>query len=319
MSVKIEHYRSEYLSGVIECLQRNFKWMESKDEACLEDWLVPLTDYKWSNSKIDENDFPYKSGMVIMDDYKIVGYLGLIYSNRKISGTIKTVVNTSTWAIDEGYGFYLIQAVKKICDSADIITSFTPCIEVLRTLKSLFKFEVECCKKLRLMPIPYEGKCNVQIKFIDNGMQINDSDVRAEYLDHLRYGIKCISVKNKKNEFFILYKILCGKGRYIRIIKCSNKKMFANYAHEIIWEMQKKECIDCTGDNKDILKELLIKSYNREWLATECDYSIFGDDDINYPLINEKAVNRLILNKNSDKNTIDDLLYSELSIMNFDE
>lgn len=296
MSVKIEDFAECYKTGVLNCFKRNYKWMSRISDVELECWVNPLFSYTWKESDLN---IGHKYGQVILDDDKVVGYLGYIISNRVDDGKEYKYLNASTWAIDDGYRIYLFKALKLAFKDVDVISDFSAISAVYNTLVKVFKFKQYNDRLYRCFPIPFIAKSNVKIKTISNAVEICDGVYKREYEDHQHCGVKCLEITELKSskKFYVFYVNAHSKRKFIfrpfwvKVLKITESSIFSRYAHEIIWHLQKSE-----------------KTY------VEIDENLLDMSFFCHPWYKVKKVHSLVL----DKSGIDvkpDLLYSELVLL----
>lgn len=297
--MQVVGYSDAYKSGVLACLKRNYKWMGEKSDDELYQWLAPIVSYVWeSDFPIDQ--YPYKFGMVLLgENNTVVGYLGLIYSKQEIDGCLKTVVNPTTWAIDEAYRSETFRCIYSVQQTADIMVDFTARQSLLEIFTKMFHFITIDTQGCFFLPKPVLGKRHIKLKRISRAEQIENETIKTIYRHHFKYNVKCFMVSDGVRNEYIFYKIhkrvtvLKGfvplKGIYV--LYTSDSVFFGEHAKEIIWKMQKKEKA-----------------------ALKTDSRFFNIDTGNEPNVRTFSINRLVFGAQALTEQ-PSLLYSELAIL----
>lgn len=281
-------YSDKYKNEVFECLKRNFKSMCNMTYLELNDWINPLLSYTWANEfSIDK--YPFKYGVVLINNEKVVGYLGLIYSRQYICGKWKTVVNFTTWAIDKPYRIELVHCISEIQNTADVLLDFTPRKSIVNVLTQMFSYKYIDSKGYLFLPKLVLHN-ELKIKKIKKSREIKNENVKKIYEDHIKYGLFCseVTTKNKRSEY-IIYKMkkkeLILKGlvplNSINVLYTSDNIFFGRYYKEIISKLQYIERAALKTDSRffsideNMTKKFRVYNINR--LA-------YGIDKINVPL-----------------------------------
>ena len=282
--MKIVGYTSEHQKDVINCLKRNYKWMSEKSDSELIQWIDPIINYTWEREFTAEQ-YPYKKGMVLLNDEgKTVGYLGLIYSRQLVNQKYKTIVNPTTWAIDEEYRSEIFKCIYYVQQTADIVLDFTARQSLVEIFTKMFQYQNVDTIGCFFLPKPFLGKRKIRIQEVSTSDQIENSFIRKIYDDHRLYGIKCVGVSDNNTKEYLFYKIIKKatvlKGilplNGIYVLYTSDNLFFGTYAREIIWKLQKKERAVLKTDSRffnisqDEWKNLRIYPINR---------LVYGEDD----------------------------------------
>ena len=294
MSVTIRPYSSEYESGVITLLKRNYIGLSKKTDAEVSNWGKPIFSQSWEEC-VEESEFPYKYGAIILDDNKVVGFLGCISAIRYAPEGRYISTSGTTWAIDAGYRIYMFKGMKLAFKDADFVIDLTPIPSVETALRDVLKLNVISSIMYRYYPIPrFLGK--TMISMINSGVDIDDSLVRKEYNDHVRYSVKCLSVHSKGARSYVFFSV---RKRYIkgivpiyiaRILKTTNKDHAWDTWKDVIWFIQKEyalivECdehfVKCVPPDVPYIERIKTKRY----IKNHCLYDV----DIDY-LYTEYAV-----------------------------
>ena len=242
-------YNEQFFEAVIDCLKRNYDWMSHKTTEFIGQWLNPIINYKWNNDFPVEK-YPYKFGMVLInDDQKVVGFLGLIYSRQFIDGVQKVVVNPSTWAIDDDYRMEIFKCIGIIQQTADIVVDYSARQSLVEIFTKMFKYQNIDHLGCFLLPIPYLGRKCLRLMKIDKAEQIEREHIKKIFVDHCEYNVFCVEVSKQDKKEYIFYKIekkatvlkgvLPMDGIYVLFV--SDTKFFTKYAKEIIWKLQRLE------------------------------------------------------------------------------
>lgn len=296
MKVSIVPYTSQYKDGVLHCFQRNYEGMREKTLPELYQWAKPMFTYQWQND-IDINEYPYKYGVVLLDDDKVVGYLGFIYAKRIVQNKELVYCSGTTWAIDEGYRIYLFKAIKRAIVNADIIFDFTAIAPVKETLTKVFKFQTIKSTTREFFPVPSFSN-RVYFQEIHKAEDIEDEIIRRMFSDHIAYPVKCIHITNRVKDCYLFYKRedrvktkYFGRQACVIVLYVSNRDFYSRYAHEIVWKLQRRE-----------------KAHLR------CESIFFDEKILHYSLYAKHNWTQLVLDK-SGMNVPIDYLYSEIAML----
>ena len=241
--VRILGYSEEYREQTLAYLTTSHPYLchKSYDEVIA--WLNTRVRYNWTND-VSITDFPFKYGVLIMDNDTVVGYLGLIYSYINSNELPKVYVNFRSWSIDKKYGFYLYPAMTQIIETADIIGEFTPSSTIREICVKMYHFKPLDSSILKFYPTPTKLKC-ISYQEIYNPDKITNPKTRNEYVDHLRYGIKCLEITFNDGMLYILFKRERARAKKIlpahlaTILQLSNIDLFHKHYKESIWILQK--------------------------------------------------------------------------------
>ena len=242
-------YDTKYKDGVLACLKRNYHWMKKKSDEELYQWLQPVLSYSWEKD-FPINQFPYKFGMVLLNEIEeVVGYLGLIYSKQFLEGGCKTVVNPTTWAIDETYRSETFKCIYYVQQTADIVVDYTARQSLIEIFTKMFHYENIDQTGCFFLPKPFFGKRYLRSRKITDSNQICSECVKKIYMDHAIYNIRCVEFTCNTNKEYIFYKIE-KRATVLKkmipldavyVLYTSNADFFCKYSKEIIWRMQRLE------------------------------------------------------------------------------
>jgi hypothetical protein len=172
-------------------------------------WKALFTNH-WTHP---ENYFGY----VLTDNFKVVGYLGGIFSNREINGQVEKFCNLSAWIIDESYKKHGLSLFLPILQLEDYtITNFSSAEKTYIISKKL-GFEDINTRLVYIPPIPQlAGKRKVEIEIDTPDFEKHlDAKDQKIYKDHLKFKAHHI-VLSDENEY--CYLIIKKEPAYIRIV-----------------------------------------------------------------------------------------------------
>lgn len=319
MNIAVVNYEEKYLNGVLACLKRNYPWMCELNDDALYQWIAPALTYHWEND-ISLKEYPSKYGLVLLVNEEVVGFFGIILSNRYTTDGVPYILQDgTTWCIDEGYRIYLLQVMKQIYSGSRVFYEVTARDSMEELYLNVYRFKSVNQERVRFFPVPYVGESKIEMYCVNCPEELPDKVLREEYQDHIPYGIKCLALKKGTETGYIFYKVLSYHGTWIRILKTVNGKFFARNVHEVVWELQRIECFSSLLEPSDILHSILSKCAKQSWMYLECDRMFFENEPIHYPLYDVKSVPRLMLNKSVVENPCGDLLYTELALLDFGE
>ena len=244
--MQIVGYSDHYKTGVLSCLKRNYQWMSEKSDAELYQWLKPILNYSWEED-FPISQFPYKFGMVLLDDEnEVVGYLGLIYSKQFVDDSWKTVVNPTTWAIDEEYRSETFKCIYYVQQTADIVVDYTARQSLVEIFTKFFHYENIDQIGCFFLPRPYLEKHRIKVRRVTATEQICSEEIKKVFTDHRIYDIRCMEVIAQNTKHYVFYKIekratvlknLIPMDA-IYVLYTDDPIFFGEYAKEIIWKMQ---------------------------------------------------------------------------------
>lgn len=292
--MEIEAFKDTHMSGIIDCLKRNYESFKDYSDKQLEEWIKPLISYNW----IDDIEVPYKYGMVLMNENQVVGYCGLIYSKYHEDGGEPLVyVNPTTWAIDEKYRLQVFKVTKEMLKTADVVGDFTSRKSMEEMCTKVFKYEYLDNQTIRFLPIP-KVISHMKSMVIKDIHQIHDESVKSKYLDHKKYGVKVIRFSRENQDCYVFYKIMHLKikginTKWARILDISDNDFFAENIHGIMWKIQ------CTDK-----------------CLSEVDRHFIGEREFKHPLFKYSNAHRLVYELDKIKNKEKfSYLYSELAML----
>lgn len=288
-------YKDIFKDGIIDCLKRNYDNMKDLDNSTIASWAEPMFSYDWQNH-ISEEEFPYKYGMVFLDNDKVVGYLGMIYSKQIQNGTKYSYLSPTTWAVDDKYRIQIVKAIGIMNKTADVIGDFSPRQSVEETLVKLFKYKYIDEKQYAFCPVPCLNTNKISIIDINDSSLIKDEDIKLKYIDHSKYNVKCICIQEKDNRSYIFYKVSKQKisflnTSWIDILSVSNKELFTRNIKYINFKLQRKEKAFLKADSRFFITDLFKHPAYFNFVVKRISYS------------------------NIDTNIDIDMLYSEIPML----
>lgn len=321
MPLSLEEYTEEYREAVLLCLRKNFKWLNNLNDEKLNKWFDKIVKYEWIE-KDDIKQLPYYHGAVVLDENrKVVGFLGIIYAKRNIEQKNLIELNTTTWVIDEEKRdiFFLMNVCSGLYKKGLYITDFSA-IPAMQKLNERFK--INCIDKQSYFCLRRLLKKNNKLKYeiCTHEFVFDDTVVEKEYRDHEKYGIKCIKVFSNDIEsqyifYHLVHRMVLGmKFKWIQILKISDEIFFYEHFENIvnlITEIEKVIVLQCDSHflkcepryggwirKKEI--SIMAKSENIsdlskvDYLYTElCMVDMYAGSDITLKKIINKIVNRI--------------------------
>ncbi len=321
MAISMVPFNEEDLMGVIRCLKRNYPNFGGWDNVQMEHWLDPVIRYKWSiNNDVSEKDFPYKYGVTIKDDGRVVGWLGNIVSIRYSHEGWKYIYGSpTTWAIDKKYNMYLFKALTLLYSNIDVVSEFTARESVREILKKKYRFEVKSTKNYRFRPIPCFRCRRMMIEPITSEDFTYSGEIDQSVIkDHLALEFFYIfRFKRKKDgeDGYLFCKTYKEDSIRIRILRVINPKLFADNCQEIVWEIERFIFFPTRKSSFTMTKDILRFVKKKKNIDIECDSLLLHGHKPKHHYYKEFEVCRMFRNPNRI-NVEYDFLYSELACLN---
>jgi hypothetical protein len=196
-----------------------------------QDWRN-VFDYPWDNGE-------GHCGYALLDDGKVVGMLGMVFSERLINGSINRFCNLHTWWVHEDYrgqSLRLLNPLLKL--DGYTITHFTPC-DTIRAITKKLGFQQLCSQLKILLPnsrIHRKRACELP-------ELIYDADEIAEnisghnkriMLDHRPYGCGNLMVREEGECCYLLYThVVRHRLPYCHIHYVSNRDLFLKHERAV--------------------------------------------------------------------------------------
>lgn len=260
----------------------------------------------WKNLFIDHfNSGETYCGYILLDNDKVVGFLGLIFAKRKIGGSEVKFCNIGNWIVLAEYrnrSMALLRPVLKLNNY--VLTNFTASKTVGTIFKTL-KFKELGDGLCIILPLPTLSTFRVfnkRTKILFNKetkRHLNDEEKRI-YSDHSFPGFKCIHILFKKSfdTCYIIAKRSIWKGiPFLQIHYVSNSEIFA-------------KCIDTLRVIAPFRFRVVSIMVDKRFLKGEKIKYV-----INYKLQSPRFYKSNLTNSPEDLDNIDHL-YSEFVVLN---
>lgn len=202
-----------------------------------DDWKR-LFNYNWER---DEDH----TGYALLDGGRIVGMLGMIFSERWLSGAKARFCNLHTWLVNEGYrgkGLALLRPALRLTEHT--LTDFTPTDAVCEISKRLGFRKMDATLRI-LLPMPLRpSRFEDSVTFTDDSEQIqcrlNDADCRI-FRDHRSLNCGHVLAFDKNEACYVIFsRIVRHWTPYCYIHYVSNLPMFSQISGRLRHELQKR-------------------------------------------------------------------------------
>jgi len=169
-------------------------------------------------------------GYVLEDQGRIVGMLGMLFSERIVHGQERSFCNLHSWMVDEnhrGHSLLLMRPALKLADCT--LTDFTPTSDVCRISKRLGFVELESALRI-LLPAAGRRREARGIELIDDveqiSQQLNDTDTQI-LNDHRLPHLQHMLVRIGSDDCYIVFsRVERHILPYCHIHYVSNKPLF---------------------------------------------------------------------------------------------
>ena len=169
-------------------------------------------------------------GYVLTDRGRIVGMLGMLFSERTVRGQSRSFCNLHSWIVDEdhrGHSLLLMRPALKLTDCT--LTDFTPTSDVCRISKRLGFVPLESALRI-LLPAAGARRDSSGVEFVDDvdeiSQRLNDDDAQIlskHRLPHLRH----LLVRSGSDDCYIVFsRVERHIFPYCHIHYVSNKPLF---------------------------------------------------------------------------------------------
>lgn len=156
-------------------------------------------------------------GYVLMDGERAVGFLGMIFSRRKIGALLLKVCNLTSWVVEEKFRTESLKLIEPIAQMNDyLITNFTAQKKVSFILKRYGFNELD--KHWIIIPpivTPSTLVLKWRCKFITDVREIEDVVIGNDlqlFEDHKKFQCGHIVIQNNGGYCYIVYHRSCRKG-----------------------------------------------------------------------------------------------------------
>lgn len=229
--VKLEKIQSSLFSNLYESFLIDDDPLSDE-----QDWRN-VFDYQWDT----EQDH---CGYALLDEGKVVGMIGMVFSERLIDGHARKFCNLHTWWVREdhrGRSLALLRPILKLDDYT--ITHFTPCDTVRAVTKRLGFRSLNSQLKI-LLPIgkdkraPSECGISFDEQVIEEKLGEHDKRILR---DHLPYRVGHLLVSDDAKDCYLLYThVVRHRLPYCHIQYISDKGVFAKHERAIRAALLKK-------------------------------------------------------------------------------
>lgn len=244
--VSLEKIQSPLFSNLYDSFLRDDDPLSSE-----QDWRN-VFDYAW------QTDHDH-CGYALLDEGKVVGMIGMVFSERLIDGATRKFCNLHTWWVREdhrGRSLALLRPILKLDDYT--ITHFTPDVEVRAVAKRLGFRDLNSQLKI-LLPIAKDQRLpdsreSIGREFIDDDRAIEDrlaAHDKRILVDHRPYGIGHLLIADGNESCYLLYThVVRHRLPYCHIHYISNHRQFAKHERAIrAWLLGKHKArfiaLDC--------------------------------------------------------------------------
>jgi hypothetical protein len=205
-----------------------------------------IDDYPLSGEQDWRNVFDYQwetgeghCGYALLDEGKVVGMLGMVFSERHINGTIKKFCNLHTWWVREdhrGQSLSLLRPILKL--DGYTITHFTPCDTVRAVTKRLGFTDLRSQLKILLPNRVFHGKRMREDPRLTYDQNVIEETIscydKKILLDHRPYGCGHLLVRDGSECCYLLYThVVRHRLPYCHIHYISNRDVFAKHEQAI--------------------------------------------------------------------------------------
>lgn len=201
-------------------------------------------DPDYSDEQAWRNVFDYQfdrledhCGYALLDNGRVVGMIGMVFSERKIDGVNRKFCNLHTWWVREdhrGRSLALLRPIMKLEDYT--LTHFTPCDTVRAVTKRLGFKELNSQLKI-LMPALWGSltPTQTQLTFDAQAIAAELAEPNRKILtDHLPYGCGHALVAEQRQQCYLLYTyVVRHRFPYCHIHYISNREIYAKHEMDI--------------------------------------------------------------------------------------
>jgi len=260
----------------------------------------------WKRLFIDHfNSGETYCGYILLDNDKVVGFLGLVFAKRKFGGRETKFCNMTSWIVDSQYrnrSLFLLKPVLRLKDC--IITNFTAS-KTVSTILNTLNFEGLGDVLCIILPLPTLSTFRVfcertKILFNRKAKRHLNVEEKRLYSDHSFLDSKCIHILLKKSvdSCYIIAKRSVWRGiPLLQLHYVSNSKLFA-------------KCIDALRVIAAVRFRVVSIMVDKRFLKGEKIRCV-----INYKLQSPRYYKSNLTKQTEDLDNIDHL-YSEFMLLN---
>lgn len=225
--MKFVGYEDKYKQELLACLKRNVKRFNRFTDEELYQWMQLILDYPWMSS-IDPECYPYRRGVLLLDDNgKVSGFSGAIYSRQIIGGRELTVVNTAISLTDPRYKYYFFEMYDIIVNSADVTYMVTPNENSVVTTHMLYDAAIIDNPSYLFKP------ASVSTEGFLLSRDIRDEHSARIMRDHRGCGLECVHIEGKCDGTDVFFNRISEVGHRpmnaICVLEVSNPAFFRKH------------------------------------------------------------------------------------------
>lgn len=196
--------------------------------------------------KIWENTFKYNwskeedyCGYALFHGDKVVGFLGLIFSQRTINNKLEKFCNLHTWYVQEDFRDYSLSLLMPALRLKDYTFTDLSASDGVFFIAKKLGFQVLDSRIVVVFPLPYFTKSAKKNDFkITQDKAFIDEHIRGEdrkiFADNNIYSCCHLLLHSGQNYCYIIYTIHEDQAiRYAHIQYLSNRELFGQYSREI--------------------------------------------------------------------------------------
>ena len=217
-------------------------------------------------------------GYALLDGGKVVGMLGMVFSERQIDGAIKKFCNLHTWWVREdhrGRSLALLRPILKLDEYT--ITHFTPC-DTVRAVTKRLGFKTLNSQLRILLPGGFfrRGPASDEAAVVYDETAIEeilkDQD-RKILLDHRPYRPGNLLVDDGHDYCYVLYTyVVRHRLPYCHIQYISNKHIFAKYETAIRALLLRRHRVKFVVIDDRIFPDMRFRSSFKFWAPAHALY-----------------------------------------------
>jgi hypothetical protein len=184
-------------------------------------------DYSW----LGDADRP-DLGMLVEDNGAVRGFIGAIYSRRRIRGNEVALCHLTSWHVDDDVRLHSLPMLKRLLDRHPHVAATSPAPRVVELLE-FFKFKRLDHRKLVIPPlggVPASPRAwRVRVWDAHDGIERHlDDKQRRVYLDHARYRVAQWVIERGDRR---CYAVMARRGRGLQVfadvLHASDPQLFA--------------------------------------------------------------------------------------------